>query len=176
MRLRDPLNGFTLAELLIALAILGEIATFTIPKILSSQQSAQKKAVAKEAAAMIAGAYQQAQLNGTITTSTTMGNITQYMNYVSVDTTSSIDTYPGNAASTASCGATSCIRLHNGALFFNSPVPFGTTSGVIYGIIDPDGIVTSQQDSIVFAQYYNGRLTTYGTQYGASYDPTWFSW
>lgn len=32
-------KGFTLAELLISLAILGVIATFTIPKILSSQQN-----------------------------------------------------------------------------------------------------------------------------------------
>lgn len=45
---RVTLEGFTLAELLIALLILGEIATFTIPKILSSSQNAQKNAVFKE--------------------------------------------------------------------------------------------------------------------------------
>lgn len=41
-------TGFTLAELLIALLILGEIATFTTPKISSSSQNAQKNAVFKE--------------------------------------------------------------------------------------------------------------------------------
>jgi prepilin-type N-terminal cleavage/methylation domain-containing protein len=40
--------GFTLAELLIALAILGVIATFTIPKVLNSQQADKKKAVIRE--------------------------------------------------------------------------------------------------------------------------------
>ena len=48
-------SGFTLAELLISLAILGVIATFTIPKVLYSQQDSQKKAVFKE---VIASLYQ----------------------------------------------------------------------------------------------------------------------
>jgi len=46
-------NGFTLSELLISLAILGVIAAFTIPKILSSQNDAQRKAVFKETYATI---------------------------------------------------------------------------------------------------------------------------
>lgn len=46
-------QGFTLAELLIALGILGVIATFTIPKVLSVQQDARKKAVIKEVVAIL---------------------------------------------------------------------------------------------------------------------------
>lgn len=41
-------SGFTLAELLIALTILGVIATFTIPKILTAQQASTYNAIAKE--------------------------------------------------------------------------------------------------------------------------------
>jgi prepilin-type N-terminal cleavage/methylation domain-containing protein len=41
-------TAFTLAELLIALAILGVIATFSIPKVLQSQQNNQKQAIFKE--------------------------------------------------------------------------------------------------------------------------------
>ena len=41
-------QGFTLAELLISLTILAEIATFTIPKILVAQQNMQKRIVFKE--------------------------------------------------------------------------------------------------------------------------------
>jgi prepilin-type N-terminal cleavage/methylation domain-containing protein len=57
---RTYLIGFTLAELLIALTILGEIAAFTIPKIISSQQNGQKRAVTKEMIAMFSAAYQLA--------------------------------------------------------------------------------------------------------------------
>ena len=46
-------KGFTLAELLVSLAILGMIATFTVPKILYAQQSAKNAAVFKETVATI---------------------------------------------------------------------------------------------------------------------------
>ncbi|MBL8031855.1 MAG: prepilin-type N-terminal cleavage/methylation domain-containing protein [Candidatus Doudnabacteria bacterium] len=42
-------KGFTLAELLIALVILGVIATFTIPKVLYANQNTKYNAIAKEA-------------------------------------------------------------------------------------------------------------------------------
>jgi prepilin-type N-terminal cleavage/methylation domain-containing protein len=51
--LRRYYSGFTLAELLIALAILGVIATFTIPKLLQSQQNQQKQAVLKETISIV---------------------------------------------------------------------------------------------------------------------------
>jgi len=41
-------KGFTLTELLIALVILGVIATFTIPKVLQNQQNSKKWALFKE--------------------------------------------------------------------------------------------------------------------------------
>jgi prepilin-type N-terminal cleavage/methylation domain-containing protein len=41
-------TGFTLAELLIALAILGIICTFALPKILQGQQDSRRKAVFQE--------------------------------------------------------------------------------------------------------------------------------
>lgn len=52
-------KGFSLAELLIALLILGEIATFTIPKILSAQADSRKMAILKETlSALSAATYQ----------------------------------------------------------------------------------------------------------------------
>ena len=48
MRNRNYNAGFTLAELLIALVILGVIATFTIPKVLQNDADNKKDAIFKE--------------------------------------------------------------------------------------------------------------------------------
>lgn len=52
-------HAFTLSELLIALAILGLIATFTIPKVLQNVEANQKKAVFKECYASLSQVLQQ---------------------------------------------------------------------------------------------------------------------
>ena len=69
-------SGFTLAELLIALLILGEISTFTIPKIIYSQQNQKYNAIAKESAAMISAAYQQYQYSGNSLTTMSATSLT----------------------------------------------------------------------------------------------------
>ena len=50
-------TGFTLAELLIALVILGIMATFTIPKVLQSQTNEKRIAISKETIALVYGAF-----------------------------------------------------------------------------------------------------------------------
>jgi prepilin-type N-terminal cleavage/methylation domain-containing protein len=185
------LSGFTLAELLIALLILGEIATFTIPKILTSQQNNRYNATGKEVAATIAAAYQQALLAGTVTTNTTPGDLTPYMNYVSVDTTSSVDwQYTG---STTDCTTVRCLKLHNGGILHYTSIHFyGTnTTNAIYFYFDPDGTTdgttTNAGKAVLFFLYYNGRITSWSnaaantSANGATYgplqvDPPWFKW
>jgi prepilin-type N-terminal cleavage/methylation domain-containing protein len=194
-------SGFTLAELLISLAILGVITTFTIPKILTAQQNEQNKAKAKEVAAMISGAYQQAQVAGLISSATKPTDITPYMNYISVDTTSLIDSHvswAGNAGGgKCQCSAnTPCLKLHNGGvLMAGYDLSFGgfATTNVIEFLYDPDtiaagGTVDGPSKSVQFQLYYNGFLTSRsftlaGTRTSAgnvgaisTADPTWFSW
>lgn len=151
-------QGFTLAELLIALGILGVIATFTIPKVLFSAQSGQNTAVAKEAASMVSGAYTSYGLqNGTVATNTTSGAFTSYMNYVAQDTSTATYSF-STACNTANY---ICLKLHNGAVLqmlgTNNFGGSSTSHSVLYNI-DPDG--TGTATPATFVLFYNGRLST----------------
>ena len=168
MRYQLTSKAFTLAELLIALAILGVIATFTIPKILESGSDSKFNSIAKEAAGMVSGAYQNYKLENTASASTTFGDLTPYMNYVKVDTAILIDaTYN---STTADCGTvnTDCIVLHNGAILLYITSSFtdtSSTSALIFNI-DPDGKVTTTGaagtpgKALPVSLYYNCLLYT----------------
>lgn len=196
--MRNP--GFSIAELLIALLILGEIAAFTIPKIISAQQRSQSAAKAKEVAGMIAGAYQQYARSNQITTTTTAGVFTQYMNYTSIATTGQLDDIPPwNAVYDCSSNVT-CLRLHNGGMLFtrNSGRYYGTsTSHMVDYFFDPDGIRTGLAadgpgKTVIFTVFANGRISSVGAGSsgamvddvgdnltgvaGSNWDPSWFSW
>ncbi|MEB3285996.1 MAG: type II secretion system protein [Vampirovibrionales bacterium] len=64
--LKSSIKAFTLAELLIALIILGVIATFTIPKILTAQEDQKKTAVFKECIDTIQQSYYTGWLEGVL--------------------------------------------------------------------------------------------------------------
>jgi len=60
-------KGFTLAELLIALGILGVIAAFTIPKVLQATGSAQNSAAARDAVSTLEQVWYNAKLQSQLT-------------------------------------------------------------------------------------------------------------
>lgn len=190
------LAGFTLAELLIALAILGQISVFTIPKVLNAQQGAENKSKGKEAIAMISGAYAAFTLNNAVSASTTPGALTQYMNFVSVTTDSSrqIDDSPSFGSRTCSAG-NPCYQLHNGAvLSYEDGTSFGGTGplNVLFFFFDPDGVYSGSTNgpgkALRITLHLNGRISTMGQEtagaqnsaYGLgahpNWDPDWFSW
>lgn len=195
---RNSLFGFTLAELLIALAILGVIATFTIPKILVVQQHQQHIAQAKEVAAMFSGAFQQAKLAGLVTAATKPSDLTPYMNYVSLVTDGTvIDASPGGTYHT--CDTTfKCLKMASGGMVWLQDWSFGGTSS-LYTIeisYDPDPMnnTTDTADgplkAVQFTLYYDGFITTRGKtkpnscnvwdctgmEPNSALDPSWFSW
>lgn len=156
-------SGFTLAELLIALAILGVIATFSIPKILLASSSGKNTAMAKEAAAMISGAYSAYTMSTGANTTVGPSLLTQYMNFVSPATTGDLaDSTSG--LNLSACSATNvCLRLHQGGILqYDTVTTFGgaTTTHAIPFNYDPDG--TGPLGAITLWQYYSGRLTTGG--------------
>lgn len=196
-------GGFSLAELLVALVILGVIATFTIPKILSMGQNNDHKWRVQNAAAIIAGAYAKYQLDNTVTGAFIPSNLTPYMNYVRLVTAGNIDNLHGHAGtSTCNAGTRRCIVLHSGAViqFYDGESVGSVAPGyaVIFHV-DPDGVVTSSGTTngpgkVVELYLYatNGRIATRGGIDNLTYsccgsgaagrapnpanDPPWFNW
>jgi prepilin-type N-terminal cleavage/methylation domain-containing protein len=190
--------GFTLAELLIAMGILGVLATYTIPKVLTSQRNGASNAAAKEAAAAISEAFVIYKSKNAVTASTGCGDLTPYLNYVRIDTSTLMDDVNNNAANGCYAPGGECYILHSGsALMYcnNSANYFGGTSSTnaIFMQIDPDsrygGSMTGPSKSVLFLLYPNGRLTTFETALpgtktsgGTSIepwpdgDPDWFNW
>lgn len=192
------IQGFTLVELLISMAIMGMIATFTIPKVLLTQRNDQFNAIAKETAGTLSSAYQAQALRGSVTTNTSSADITQYINYVKADTASVIDGDYGTGTATCSI-AEPCLLMHNGGMLKVIYSCFGgsTTTNTIWFLLDPDGRVTDGTTngpgkSIALILTYNNRvitpaeLATSSTDWGCDGTdivganpgavPPWFNW
>ncbi len=176
-------KGFTLAELLIALTILAVIATFTIPKLLMSQQDARSNAVAREDLGAVNSAYYNYSLTNTVNVNTfTMELLQPFLNYTQQVPTAegfSVDTYTLNTGS-AHCNNASytCLRMHNGSvLFWPSNTTFTSQGCDGVGLrvyVDPDGaanattVTDGPGKSVLFCLHSNGRTGMQGP-------PSWFS-
>ncbi len=170
---RQKAFGFTLAELLSALAILGIIATFTIPKVLSSSQNNQWNSQAKEVVGSLSGAFTAYNLNSGITATTTGADLTPYLNYVRLDTASTIDGDPA-VPTTRACDI--CIKTHGGGLILlRTSDDF--SSGQIRVWYDPDGTLTTNNDSLAIFVKDTGRIHSGADVSGdPMHNPSWFSW
>jgi prepilin-type N-terminal cleavage/methylation domain-containing protein len=184
-------KGFTLSELLIALAILGLIATFTIPKVLTSVGEKGNLNVAKETLSSITSAYDviRSENNGYGATTISGRNILDRMNFVELFATAGDAGSP--RASTCVTGTTTCILLHNGAILQTTDADVFTTAtlGTIAFKVYPDGGGKVASAPALTALLTNdGRLIT-GTGltiggntytvadgFAAAALPTWFKW
>lgn len=190
-------SAFTLAELLIALVILGVIATFTIPKVLQSQQSSKARSVAKEAAATVSQAFQMYTMKNTVSASTKFADLTPYMNFVKADTSSQVDENPGETGPfDCSDPQFSCLVLHNGAVLEYGTETLGGTgiTNALWFQVDPDGqfksnsVADGPSKAVHFRIYMDGKLKTRANMLpntcttlacdnpNAAEDPSWFSW
>ncbi|HEY9687807.1 MAG TPA: type II secretion system protein [Coleofasciculaceae cyanobacterium] len=178
--------GFTITELLIALMILGEIATFTIPKVLQTQQNSKYNAMAKEVAGSLSDAFIILKSKTTVSATTKAVDFGPYLNYVK------IDTGPGTVqdawGSSYNCNSSNpCYVLHNGGylLLWNQQFTGTTNLHRTIMIFDPDG--SGIERGVWYVFYYNGRLTTLSTclagtigeagcPYGSAADPSYFKW
>lgn len=140
---------------------------------------------------MFYGAYQAYSLRNTVAAGTEVTNLTPYMNYVRVDTTSTIDNIPAYG-STVNCGSGTnrCLRMHNGGILLYDDNYFDgmNTTNYIWMLFDPDGQASTVK-GVCFNILYNGRVTSEGALASiqicdssgcetptAGYDPSWFNW
>lgn len=191
------LPAFTLAELLVALLILAEIATFTIPKVLSANQIQTWKTGGKEAAATMAQAYHLYKLRNGITSGTKFNDFISYLNYVKEDTSGAdIDHRQGLGLTSCPGTVRRCFVMHSGGVIHYQPtVTFGGTASTnaIGFMFDPDPANNSTTTNapgkaVQFYIYTTGRVTTIanleaGTANNSGPvpavpdgDPPWFGW
>lgn len=160
-------RAFTLTELLITVAILGIISTFTLAKVLSGPTSAQKyKAQGKAALIEVQNAYTKFRLDNAPLTTTGPKDLTPYINYVKVDTVSVLDLEPGSTSTNKPCyGVYSCLNLHSGGTLRIGPYQFGNSAStnMIYFYFDPNGKFDGDYSSLRFFLYFDGRVKTDGT-------------
>ena len=196
--------GFTLAEVLIALALLGIIAAFTIPKILQNSGNNAYNSQAKEYMGMLSTAYVSDLLNNKLTSTTTLTQFIDAHLNVTRDTSSLTDVAAsiGSTVPVGNCAQPPrwCYRLSNGAIMtaaidekYNNTDPSAAWGVVIDLDGKPSGAVSSPGDVFIFfLMLKDGHLYTGGTlpvalnQYyvdntsnivspGIYKDPTWFS-
>jgi hypothetical protein len=146
--------------LLISLAILGEIATFTIPKILSSQQNAQKQLVFKDTIAMLNGVVYQGMLTGELTDSTYFTYLQTHMNYVKYCSNASTGgCWPGSSNISWNSSSAKGYLLHNGAMI--TDVETSTDGdGVIIDYNGTAGPNLDGQDQMAVLLCWNGTYQT----------------
>lgn len=79
------IEGFTLTEFLVALAILGTIGTFTIPKVLQAQENEKNKAVLRETIAAMSAITYEGVTTGALANAS-VADVTQFyldrLNYI----------------------------------------------------------------------------------------------
>jgi prepilin-type N-terminal cleavage/methylation domain-containing protein len=159
-------NGFSLAELLVAMGVLGIIATFSIPKVLTATQSKQKVAITREVLSSLAQARLLLQNEGKWTASTTAEQLATKMNFIRYHTAGLIDTPPANYPWMPShdCAAIGCFEFHNGAkAMFYCDFAGTTAQDALAFMLDTDGQYRNSGDSIWLVVYFDGKIRTEAT-------------
>jgi prepilin-type N-terminal cleavage/methylation domain-containing protein len=125
------LQGFTLSELLVSLAVLGLIAAFAIPKVLTAVGTSSARAIGGELIATVSQAYEalRSDRNGSLSRSTKGADLVGKMNY---------------KTSVTATGVVTVTFPNGGTIQYKPTDDFSDgTKGVIGFNIDPDGGTTS---------------------------------
>lgn len=164
-------KGITLTELLIALGIIALISVFAIPKVLetASQDAVRRKReMTDQTIQNVIAAYGQLRANQRPDANTTFSDITPYMHYIAVDTTTLIDGEPTQGSRDCGWPNIYCLKMPQGGLFFTgSDRDFNGTdsTNALTALYDPDGEYSGSTSgpgkAILIFVYYNGKVKTW---------------
>jgi hypothetical protein len=153
----------------------------------------------RQSIGLISAAYTRYLIDYSVSSAVTPGALTPYMNYVSVDTTTSSALDDSPTFGSRSCSASApCLRMHDGSIIqYEATGSFGGTGSgqALFFFIDPDGSYSSTTTgtatngkALRVAVKYSGRITSMGASEvnlcnsiyclgtGSAWDPSWFSW
>ena len=144
--------GFTLAELLVVLLIIGEISAFSIPKIIFAAQQQNKTAIFKETLGAISYVFYEGFLRGDIRAGTNGSYILSHMNSVKLCNTNANTEgcWPQSGAENTEPG----MVLHNGATVGGLVDNGGTYNGFIMDWNGPAGTNTQGDDQMYLYMCY----------------------
>jgi type II secretory pathway pseudopilin PulG len=184
VHLRQPLYrmGYSLAELIIAMAVLGLVAAMVVPSILANVGTQQNQTLANDAKLLVSGAfadYELATLN--VPSSFALPQLETYLpfakNLSAAGENVLIDcppqgtalplgctgTAPRTASLTAANPAYTVLRLKSGALLvYPKTWTFAGTStlNALPFVVDPNGKQNQGSDSVEYWLYTNGTVLT----------------
>jgi type II secretory pathway pseudopilin PulG len=172
-----PYFGFTLAELIISIGVLGVMASVSIPKLVNVQYRQKMNTVGKEIAATMTEAHTQAKLAGRLRSTTSLYDLMTYVNTAQMKTSGLVDDTAGSTS--LDCASLDCYVFSNGAVLVDTGTSFGGEGNLnaLLFHLDPDGKYSGSSSGSgkagVFFIYYNGRITSIDVIPNNTYVGTW---
>ncbi len=171
-------GGYTLAEMLITIGILGVMAAIAIP-LLFSDTTKRDNSIVKQAIAEVTSGMTQLKLDENLNTTSTFADLLPYIKYTRLANGGYIDANPShspgdpiNCPSTyCSCSyaadpsGTNCMVLSSGAVvMFDRNAKFNGSgaNNAIPFLVDMDGKRLSTPNSAMLWLYYDGTVNSRG--------------
>lgn len=156
-------KGFTLAEMMITLSLVGVMAVMLMQLVFSATANSNGLVRVKEIAQQIQNAASTLQTSNPGLVNPSGAQIAALMNFTSTTTTTTLftgltDASPVNCTQAATI---SCYRFSNESVLMTDNNPLAQIGGVNYTrfLVDPDGARPNPPVALIY-RYDTGRLTT----------------
>jgi prepilin-type N-terminal cleavage/methylation domain-containing protein len=176
MTYKQRSSGFSLIEIMVAIVLLGVLASILLPTLKTDISTEKNRGITLDAVAELAQAYVKYQKDALPDATTSADDLVQEMNFIRIINDSSYNVQVAEATSPLPCttlapcalwvspcdAATPCVLLQNGALIqYDVDLTFagtGYNSNALHFVVDPDADGDETATSLVM--FFSGRMTT----------------